>query len=126
MKIRIFLKKYGISILLCLIILYLCLMDTQSLPKVKISNFDKFVHFTMFLTLSGVIYFENSRYFRRKISFWKMVNFSFIFPIIYGGLIEIGQEYLAPTRSGDWADFVFNGIGAFTGLMICLQINKRL
>jgi len=121
----IFLKKHWMSIPLCLMILYLCFMDTEPLPKVGISNFDKFVHFVMFLTVSGVIYFENSNYFRKKIAQWKIINFSFFFPVIYSGLIEIGQEYLTTTRSGDWMDFSFNVIGSFAALVICLFINIR-
>jgi len=125
-EILFFSKKHWMSIPLCLIILYLCFMDTEPLPKIRISNFDKFVHFIMFLTVSCVIYFENSAYFRRRISSWKIINFSFLFPVMYSGLIEIGQEHLTPTRSGDWMDFLFNGIGSFSGLTICLLINKRI
>ena len=125
-RILFFLKTHWMSIPLCLAILYLCFMDTKPLPKVAITNFDKFVHFVMFLTVSGVIYFENSGYFKRKVSLWKIINFSFFFPVIYSGLIEIGQEYIASTRSGDWMDFLYNVIGAVTGLVICLLINKRL
>ena len=125
-KLIVFLMRHWISIPLCLVILYLCFMDTQPLPKIQISNFDKFVHLVMFLTLSIVIFFENTSYFRKKISVWKIINFSFLFLVLYGGLIEIGQEYLAPTRMGDWMDFWFNVIGAFLGLIVCLLINKRL
>ena len=125
-EVVIFLKRHWMSIPLCLIILYLCFINAQSLPKVEISNFDKFVHLLMFLTVSIVIFFENTFYFKEKTSLWKIFNFSFLFPAVYSGLIEIGQEYLSPTRSGDWMDFLFDGIGAFAGLIICLLINKRL
>ena len=120
-----FFTKYWMSISLCLVILYLCFMDTSSLPKVHISNFDKFVHTVMFLTIPVVIFFENSSYFRKKVSVWKTIGCSFIFSVLYGGLIEIGQEYLTTTRTGDWMDFLFDVIGAFLGLIICLLINKR-
>ena len=125
-RLIIFFTQHWMSIPLCLVILYLCFMNTQPLPKVPISNFDKFVHVLMFLTVSGVVFFENTFYFRKKVSTWKIINYSFFFPVIYGGLIEIGQEYLAPARSGDWMDFWFNVVGAFLGLIICLLINKRL
>ena len=122
----IFFKRHWISIPLCLLILFSCFMNTEPLPKIEITNFDKLVHFVMFLTVSGVIYFENTNYFKRKISWSKVVNFSFFFPVVYSGLIEIGQEYLTSTRSGDVWDFLFNVIGALAGLIICLLINKRL
>ena len=121
-----FLKSYWMSITLCLVILYLCFMDTQPLPKVEMLNFDKFVHLAMYLTMSLVVFFESTNYFRKKISTSEIIYFSFFFPIIYSGLIEIGQEYIASTRTGEWMDFVFNSFGAFAGLIICLLINKRL
>ena len=125
-KILFFLKKYWMSISLCLIILYLCLMDTAPLPKIQVSNFDKFVHFVMFFTISGVIFFESTSYFRKRISTWKIIGFAFFFPVIYGGLIEVAQEYLPVNRAGDWMDFEFNVIGISVALIICLLINKRL
>ena len=121
-----FLKRHWISVPLCLVILYLCFMNTDSLPSVGVVNFDKFVHFVMFLSVSGVIFFENTSYLKNKTSLRTIIIFSFIFPTVYSGLIEIGQEHLAPTRVGDWMDFLFDGIGAFLGLIICMLINKRL
>jgi VanZ family protein len=47
-------------------------------------------------------------------------------PIIMGGLIEILQEYLTQTRSGDWFDFLFDVVGALLGWGIVLLINRRL
>jgi len=90
------------------------------------TNFDKFVHVVMYLTVSLVVFFENTNYFRKKISVSEIIYFSFFFPVIYGGLIELGQEYLTPFRMGDWMDFWFNVVGAFIGLIVCLLINKRL
>ena len=114
------------SISLCVAIFCLCFINMQSLPKVKVTNFDKFVHTVMYLAMSLVVFFENTKYFRKMIPVSKIIYFSFFFPVTYSGLIEIGQEYLAPARTGEWMDFVFNSIGAFTGLIICLLINKRL
>ena len=114
------------SIPLCLVILYLCFMNTQSLPEVNVLGIDKLTHVIMFLGLSGVIYFENSSYFRKKVSLRIIFIYSFIFPTIYSGLIEIGQEYLSPFRAGEWMDFLSDVIGTSLSLMICLLINKRL
>lgn len=121
-----FLAKHWISIPICLVILYLCFMNTQSLPEVHVSNIDKFVHAIMFLGLSGVIYFENSFYLKKKISLRTIIIYSFLFPTVYGGLIEIGQEYFSSFRTGDWIDFLFDIIGISLGILICLLINKQL
>ena len=87
------------------------------------SNFDKLVHTLLFLALSGVLFFDNTSYLRLPISKMRILFASFLFPVAIGGLIEILQAYLTTTRSGDWFDFIFDGLGAFLGLGIALLIN---
>ena len=123
----ILLKKYWISTLFVIIIIVLCFINPSDIPvRVTMPNFDKLVHFLMFFGLSGVIFFDSSSYFKKrvpgKLIFWE----SFVFPIVLGGLIEIFQEYLPIPRRGDWVDFWFDMIGVLCGYLICLLINRRL
>jgi VanZ family protein len=120
------LKKYWISILLNIIILILCFIDTTPLPEAPMTNFDKLVHLIMFMGLSGTIFFDNTRYLRLKISTRRIFWGSFFLPTIFSGAIELMQEYFTTTRTGDWMDFLFDGIGAFLGIGICFLINRRL
>ena len=120
------LKKYGLSTFFVLIILVLCFVDTAPLPAPPALNFDKVVHSVLFLALSGVIFFDNTSYFRFSISKARMFLSSFLFPVALGGLIEILQGCLTTTRSGDWFDFLFDGIGAFFGWGVALLINGKL
>ncbi|MDL2243606.1 VanZ family protein [Bacteroidales bacterium OttesenSCG-928-J19] len=117
-------RQYGISILLAATILVLCLMDTTPLPKAPMTNFDKLVHLLMFFAVSGVAFFESSRYFRRSVSAGFLFVVSFLYPLFFGGLIEVFQEYLSATRSGDLMDFLYDGIGAFAGFTVCLILNR--
>lgn len=126
MKAVAFLKKYILTIVFSVFFLYLCLMDTEPLPEVPMTNFDKLVHFLMFLGLSGCVFFENTRYLKTKISYQRIVWGSFFFPVLFSGLIEIMQEYLTPYRTGDWMDFLYDVIGAFIGFAVCLKINGKL
>lgn len=121
-----FLAKYKISIILFLTILILCFMKTSSLPDVEMTDFDKLVHFLIFGGLSGIIFFDNTRYFRNKISRNRILLGSALFPTLFSGLIEILQEYLTTYRSGDWRDFLFDVIGIFFATLICLLINRSL
>lgn len=121
-----FLKHFWITTLLSVIILYLCFMNTAPLPKVPMTDFDKLVHFLMFLGMSGCIYFENTRYFKRAVSYQRIVLGSFLFPVVFSGLIELMQEYISPYRCGDWWDFLYDGLGALIGFAVCLSINKKL
>lgn len=125
--IRLF-KKYWISILVNIVILVLCFMDTTPLPEAPMTDFDKLIHLLMFMGLSGIVFFDNTHYLRKKISSGRIFFGSFLFPIFFGGMIEIMQEqkYFTSTRSGDWMDFLFDGIGAFCGFLICWLINCKL
>jgi VanZ family protein len=121
-----FLKAYKVSVLITVVILILCFMDTASLPQAPMINFDKLVHLIMFMGLSGVIFFDNTIYLKRKINFRRIFLGSFLLSTLLSGAIEIMQEYFTVARSGDWMDFVFDGIGAFLGSWICFLINRRL
>jgi VanZ family protein len=96
------------------------------MPAPPVTNFDKIVHLLMFLTLSGGIFFDNTGYLRQRISERRIICGSFLFPLLFSGLIEIMQEYLSLVRSGDWIDFFFDAIGALIGIMICFIINCKL
>ena len=122
------LKKYWVSALVTIVIIVLCFINLADIPvKAPMTNFDKLVHILMLGGLSGTIFFDNSFYFRKRVSnrviFWG----SFVFPIVFGGLIEIGQQYLTNhVRNGDWWDFWFDVIGVIIAYLICLAINQRL
>ena len=122
-----FFRKYWLSLLFCITILALCLVNVAPMmPKVAMSNFDKLAHLLMFLGLSGVVFFDNTDYLKRQIMLRRILLGSVFFPIVFSGSIEIMQEYLVPHRSGDWWDFVYDIIGATLGLTICLMINQKL
>lgn len=120
-----FLQHYWITILLCLLILAACSISLPEIPmEPEFDNIDKLVHLCMFLGLGLCTYFENTRYFKIPVSYQRIVWGSFLFPILFGGLIELIQEYLSLNRSGDWMDFVWDMAGAFLALAICLRANK--
>ena len=121
-----FLKQYWMSIVLCGVILYLCMMDVRSFPKVPMTNFDKLVHFLMYGAVAGVVFFESSRYFRTSVSNIRMLLGVLAFPVLFGGVTELLQEYCAPTRSGDWMDFLFDVYGIVAGFLVCYIINWKL
>jgi len=120
------LKKYWLSSLVIVFIIILCFIKTTSLPAVPVRNFDKAVHAIMFLGLSGVIFFDNTRYLRFPISKVRIFWSTFIFPIVLGGLIEILQADLTTYRSGDWYDFLFDVAGALIGWGTASLINRYL
>ncbi|MDR2621278.1 MAG: VanZ family protein [Dysgonamonadaceae bacterium] len=123
----IILKKYWISIVFVAVILTLCFVNPPEFPvKIPMTNLDKLVHFLMFMGLSGVVFYDNSFRFKQKVTGWLFLGGSFLFPIAFSGGIEIAQEYLTATRSGDWMDFLCDMLGVSCGCLVCWLINRRI
>ena len=115
-----FLKNYPLSIGLILVITYLSFFTPPKTELDEITNFDKFVHFCMYFTLSSVIWVEFFRAHRNeKAPLAHGFAGAFVFPIVYSGVVELLQAYATTTRSGDWADFIFNTLGVLVGTAVC-------
>ena len=121
-----FLKQYFLSISISIVAFSMCMMDTTELPSVEMTDFDKLVHFLMFGGLAGLVFFESSRYFRYFVSPSRIVWGVFIFPLLFGGGIELVQEYFSSTRTGDWLDFFYDGLGVLLATIVCWIINRNL
>ena len=56
----------------------------------------------------------------------KAILLAIIISIAYGGLTEIIQENLVPSRTGDWYDFLADSIGTGLGaLVFCLFFHRK-
>ena len=114
------LKNFPLSVGLILVITYLSFFTPPKTQLDEISNFDKFVHFCMYFTLSSVIWIEFLRAYRnRKAPMARGLVGAMVFPIVYSGVVELLQAYATTTRSGDWAVFIFNTLGALAGTAVC-------
>jgi VanZ family protein len=115
-------KKNVFSILVALIILYLSLSNPHTFDKVpiiKIPHIDKIVHFLMYFGFMSVIIFEN----RKLINNVRQLLLISLIPLFYGILMEVLQSVLTTSRTGDIFDVLFNTIGIFTSLLLCIWIN---
>lgn len=116
-------KRYPFSILVLLMVIYLSFFKPPSLNVPLFEGFDKFVHFCMYGGVSGVLWIEylwNHR--REKISLKRGMIGATICPIVFGGIMELGQQYLTMYRSGDWFDFMANSLGVLTATLIAWYI----
>ncbi|MGL4806862.1 MAG: VanZ family protein [Bacteroidales bacterium] len=115
-------RKYILIIIAYGIVTYLCLMPSipdTSIPTIP--NIDKVAHFLFYLFISTVSYFA---IYKREIAIWKLYTGVLIFPIIFGGLIEILQKYFFPPRSAEWADFVADILGSLAGYWLGIFLIK--
>jgi len=113
-------KKYFFSIIIAIGIFYLSTASPSALPEMpKITGFDKFIHVLLYAILAFALSLEATR--KNKFGYCAL---AILFPILYGGLIEILQHYVYASRVGDWYDFWANTIGVLIGYLIAQQLLK--
>ncbi|MCL2327762.1 MAG: VanZ family protein [Bacteroidetes bacterium] len=115
-----FIKKYFFSIVVAIGIFYLSTTTSSALSKVpKIEGLDKIVHFLMYAGFAFVLLWEN---WGKKAILRYIVAIAF--PILYGGLMEIIQQFFPP-RTTDFFDFLANTAGVLVGYFVAWWFFKR-
>jgi len=118
MKIGYYIRKYPLSLVVVLAIIYLSFFKPPTIEvDVKIPHLDKFVHFCMYFGLSGILWWEFLRSHKDGSKMWHAWVGAFICPVLFSGLVEILQSFTA-YRGGDWLDFLANTLGAATASSI--------
>ena len=120
-----YLKKYPLSILIICVILFLSFFNPPETPLNEVTNLDKVVHFTMYFGFCVVLwfeYFKSHQYAEAK----RLVPWAVIAPIVFSGLIEIGQQTLTPTRAADWWDFLCNSLGCLAAALFSQAVTRRI
>jgi VanZ family protein len=120
-----YLKKYPLSILIIDIILFLSFFNPPETPLNEVTNIDKVLHFTMYFGFCSVLwseYFRNHKQGNAK----RLILWAIIAPILFSGLIEIGQQTLTPTRAAEWWDFLFNSLGCIFAALFSQVVTRRV
>ena len=107
--------------------LLIFILSSVSPAKLHLPSFwdlfslDKASHATCY----AILVFLLSKGFRKQIqlkfALLHSTGTAFVFAIIYGGLIELYQDFFLTNRNADWFDFIANCIGSFIGLRIFLK-----
>ena len=98
------------------------------LPHVKpVVGLDKVVHLFMYATFAFLcIWGYRKQFIANDIGYKKKaILLAAIISIAYGGITELMQEFLVPTRTGDWFDFLSDTLGTFFGLSIFYLFFKK-
>lgn len=133
-----FLKKYPLSCLTLLAVLYLSFFTPPEIPELEdIRLIDKWTHMVMYGGLTLMILYEHFkqhgmkgmkvRTIKAESLNWRLCRIiAFWFPFILGGIIEILQEYCTNhRRSGDYLDWIADGLGSLLiFVIIYLWVNK--
>ncbi|MDE5784263.1 MAG: VanZ family protein [Prevotella sp.] len=121
-----FIKKYPFSLICIALVWYLSiwfvLPEQVELPSI---NFlDKWTHFVMYGGTCSVIWIEYLRH-HRQLDWENIFFWAWLMPILMGGLIELVQAYCTTNRSGEWLDWLADGIGVTLSIGVGL-LAKRL
>ncbi len=104
------------------VIWVICLIPIPETPLSDVSMIDKWTHIVMYLVLSGVVGFEYIRA-NKKATPAQLLLWEWLLPVLMGGLVEIVQATCTGgVRSGDWLDFVADGIGSTLALAIGILV----
>ena len=90
-------------------------------PHVKpIMGLDKVAHLLMYATFAFLcLWGYRQQFVSNGIAYQrKALLLAVIIGIAYGGITELMQEYLVPSRTGDWIDFLADIIGTLVGTTI--------
>ena len=90
-------------------------------PHVKpVMGLDKVVHFLMYATFAFLcLWGYRQQFISNGIAYQrKALLLAVVISIAYGGITELMQEYLVPSRTGDWIDFLADIAGTLVGAMI--------
>lgn len=96
----------------------------DNVPKIRYN--DKIIHFFMYALLAFIFIFDS-----RKDEWAKNKNYIHLFfllsiPIIFGGMIELIQEFYFPPRTAEWFDWIADILGvALGGLISIFYLNRK-
>ncbi|MBQ2970798.1 MAG: VanZ family protein [Bacteroidaceae bacterium] len=120
-----YIKKYPLSIIIIGVILFLSFFNPPDTPLNQVTNIDKVLHFLMYFGFCSVLWFEYLMSHEHNDA-RRLVPWAIIAPILFSGLIEIGQQTLTPTRAGDWWDFLFNTLGCLAAVLFSQFVTRRV
>lgn len=106
-----FLKYQRLTILWALFVLIMCLMPMGNIGESSLffPGFDKLVHCGFFFVF--VVFAENGLIRQNKNFVYTRVLITAVIAIIFGGAIELLQQYVFIWRDGDWADLFADTVG---------------
>ena len=116
-------KKNIFPVIIALIILFLSLTDSGNFSKLNLPLFahaDKVVHLLMYSALMLSIIYANQVFLLRLRNFFLLS----MIPFLFGIIIELLQNLLTGSRSGEFLDAVFNLIGILIAIPAWFLLKK--
>lgn len=119
-------KNYFISIFVSLCVVVLSVIPLPEDPPLgDVPLIDKWVHFVMYGGVSCAVWYDYYR--KRKHTGFTVQAFvlAVMYPLALGGVLELVQEYLTSTRTGDLIDFYADAVGVGIGFVLGFFIIRK-
>ena len=123
-----YIKKYPVSLVIILAVIYLSFFKPPTTDLGTIPNLDKVVHICMYFGMSGMLWLEFLRAHRRdRTPMWHAWVGAFACPVLFSGAVELLQAFCTTYRGCDWLDFAANTTGAVLALLVaCFVLKPRV
>ena len=109
------------GILCGIVILILTGLPGSVFPRVKpVVGLDKVAHICMYAAFAfACLWGYRKQFVSNGIEYKKRaILLAVVISIAYGGLTELMQEYLVPSRTGDWFDLLADSVGTLIGALL--------
>ncbi|WP_245891621.1 VanZ family protein [Flavobacterium faecale] len=113
----------GAAISWTFIVLVMCLAPLDGAPKIRIDNFDKYVHATFHFVFT-TLWFLYFRLEFKESAISKALTSAFLFSVSTGIAIEFMQKYFTENRAADPLDVVANMFGATIAIAFCCYLGS--
>lgn len=104
------------------LVFYACLKPSSSFPKVSIPHLDKLVHLLMFLGVAFLTMLWRSVKKQRILDQKTSASRAILISFVMGFGIEILQSTPLIQRGFEWADVLFDMIGAVAGVYLFTKL----
>lgn len=122
-----FIQRYPLSISVILLVTFLSLFKPPSTDLDKVPGIDKLVHTGMYFVMGSLLWWEFFRGRRQTgAPMWHAWIGAFVCPLIYGGVVELLQEYCTEYRGGEWLDFAANSLGVMLAAIMAKYLLPKL
>ena len=123
-----YIKKYPVSLVIILAVIYLSFFKPPTTDLGTIPNLDKVVHICMYFGMSGMLWLEFLRAHRRdRTPMWHAWVGAFVCPVLFSGAVELLQAFCTTYRGGDWLDFAANTtVAVLASLVACFVLKPRV
>ncbi|MBQ7272399.1 MAG: VanZ family protein [Bacteroidaceae bacterium] len=107
-----FISRYPCSLAIILLVTYLSFFKPPHTQMDSVIGIDKLVHTAMYFLMAGLLWWEFLRgRVKTQAPMWHAWIGAFLCPLLYGGIVELAQEYCTDHRGGEWLDFAANSSG---------------